>query len=489
LIAAIKARLGDVQMRMESRSKTIQRLANKPQLGDQETRQWNNLTTAQDSDQRVRATLKDALAAVEAGDVTLESGTSQGNHSPEFMRRASLDEAWHATGPMNSPDELRSRALTIIEDGDGHDTIRRMRGGRDDLSDESRAALADLVRTSGSEFSEQVIALSRPAYAEVFEAYLRGEESSMTPEQAHALRDVRALTRDEARATLLESGTGAFAVPTMLDNTINVQNVGSVNALRSIASNAKINTQTWHGISTAGITAEITSEAVEVADATPTLGTLACTPVRCDAYAELSMEMIQDSDVAGQLSALFRDAADQLEATNMVSGTTAGLTGVVTTVGATTASRVTSAQTATFIVADVFNVDNGLPARYRPNASWLAHWATFNAARQFTVGASPSAGSFWSDLNDGRPPRLVGHPTYEASAMTSSVSTSTAQCLLVGDFKQGFKIVDRITSFVLRNDWIVGASNRPKGVTGFAYFWRVGCVVTNADSFRLLKLR
>jgi hypothetical protein len=87
----------------------------------------------------------------------------------------------------------------------------------------------------------------------------------------------------------------------------------------------------------------------------------------------------------------------------------------------------------------VFNVDNNLPARYRPNSAWVAHWAVWNATRQFSVASGAQAGAFWVNLgSDVRPvaagqasgEQLLGRSLYESSAMTNSVTTSAADVLI-----------------------------------------------------------
>jgi HK97 family phage major capsid protein len=377
-----------------------------------------------------------------------------------------------------------------VEAGDQEDSVKRVRGERlGEVTDEARTALDDLVRSSDAHFAEQLIGLSRPAYHTAFEMYLRGEDRYWDDEQRAAARTVASLTGEELRTTLLESNTGAVAVPTFLSPEILIQNSGSSNPFRRLASHASINTQTWTGIGSAGITAEVTGEAVEVADATPTLASLSITPLRCDMYAELSAEMIADADAAGQLMRLFQDGKDNLEAVRMATGSTAGLTGVITTISATTASRVQASTGGSFGAVDCFALDNAVPSRYRSNASWVANWAVYSQIRQFSISPSPASSNFWVDMApQAGGSLLLGHGTYESSAMTSTMTTAGVFPLIIGDFSAGFKVVDRVTAFVLRSDWIVGASNRPKGVTGFAFFWRVGCGVIDASAFRLLKL-
>src|SRR5947208_2812794 len=68
------------------------------------------------------------------------------------------------------------------------------------------------------------------------------------------------------RAALNEGSTtqGGFLVPPFLDPTIILTNVGTTNPFRSISTVKSIMTQTWKGVTSAGVTAEWTAEASEM---------------------------------------------------------------------------------------------------------------------------------------------------------------------------------------------------------------------------------
>jgi hypothetical protein len=64
---------------------------------------------------------------------------------------------------------------------------------------------------------------------------------------------------------------GGFLVPFHLDPAVLLTSAGSVNPLRVIARVEPIATDTWNGVSSAGVTAEWLAEEAEAADAAPTL--------------------------------------------------------------------------------------------------------------------------------------------------------------------------------------------------------------------------
>ena len=295
------------------------------------------------------------------------------------------------------------------------------------------------------------------------------------------------------RAAMAEGATttGGFMVPVIIDPTIILANAGISNPFRQISTVKSITTETWKGVTSAGVTAEWTAEAAEAADASPTIAQPVITPVRADAYVQASFEMIEDTSIATELAMLFADARDRLEGTAFAVGT--GSTqpdGVVLDVAATTASRVAATTNGAFGAVDVFALDNAMSQRYRANASWVANKTMYNLARQFAIGTGGMTGSFWVDFGGGRPSSLIGYPAFESSAMLSSLSTATASTdnvILLGDFRAGYYIVDRVGMSVAYNPLVIGSSRRPTGEVGWFAYWRVGAKVVIPDAFRILQ--
>jgi HK97 family phage major capsid protein len=286
------------------------------------------------------------------------------------------------------------------------------------------------------------------------------------------------------------AGNGGYLIPFALDPTINLSNSGSINPFRSIARVETLsNSNIWHGITSAGVTAEWTAEAAEFADASPQFTQPSVTPIKGDVYVQASWEVWQDSNIDQQLSTLFADAKDRLEATAFCSGT--GSTqpfGLITRLSTTTASRVNVTTNGTFTSVDVFATAQNLSARWQPNAKWLASYQLGFTIRQFGVGSSPAASSFWADLGSAQPPTLLGRPFIECSGMTGTLSAATASSdsiLCYGDFSE-FLVVDRLGATVVPNPVVLGSSRRPTGEIGMSMYFRVGSDVLVTDAFRLL---
>lgn len=303
----------------------------------------------------------------------------------------------------------------------------------------------------------------------------------------------RALLPEHQRAALAEGSnpTGGFLLPTHLDPTILLTNVGVANPIRGIASVASITTNTWHGITSAGVSAEWTAEASEVTDASPSFASPTIPVHRADAYVQGSFEVFADTNIGEQLALLFADARDRLEETAHILGS--GSTqpwGIVTELALVTASRVDAQTNGAFGSIDVFALDNALGDRWRRGARWIAHKAWFNRVRQLSSGSAPQH-AFWEDLGGGQPALLLGYPTHPVTAMQSTLSTATASnddVLCLADYRAGYQIVDRIGMGVAHTDWIMGANRRPTLEQGWLAYWRTGARVTVPQAFKILRV-
>jgi HK97 family phage major capsid protein len=400
---------------------------------------------------------------------------------------------WHAStrtaawdAPIDPRDKrgLESRALAALDQ-------------QSDLKSDDGDRIDRLVRSdAGGADAELVIVTSNPHYRTAFRKMVRDPQFghlAFTPDEQAAFAAAQGSQVRTAMSTT--AGNGGYLIPFALDPTIQLTNTGTQNPWRDICRVTTLNNSNiWHGVSSAGVSAEWTGEAAEATDASPTFSQPTITAQRADVYVQGSYEVFEDSNIDEQLTTLFMDAKDRHEATAFATGSgTNRPYGVVTRLQGTTASRVAAQTNASFGAVDVYAMDNNLPARYQPNAAWVAPKWMFNLCRQFP-GTNQS--TFWVDMGGGTPAELIGHPTYLSSDIlnaggTTGLSTATASnddVLVIADFKQLYTIVDRIGSLMISNPWIVGSNNRPTGQTGWYFFWRVGGDTTNNDAGRLLRI-
>jgi HK97 family phage major capsid protein len=441
---------------------------------------------------REETLLDSEIVALVAGDKSLTRERAFGDGDGpkgrlQHLRR--VDDPWAERSFYDGPTELRDAALTVVDRGD--QSIDR--GSADDtmpIEPEDRARVERLLREDEhGDLAAYVVASSRPSYAAAFNKAMQGRTMLWSDEERAAMVSLDSTRmREESRAALSTTGAnGGFLIPFFLDPSVILTNAGTINPYRQICRVVTIPTNVWHGVSSAGVTAEWTSEASEVTDASPTFLQPTITPIRADAYVQASWEVVGDTNIAAQLGLLFADAKANLEGTAFAVGT--GSTqpeGIVTRLNVTTASKVSAQTNGSFGLVDCFALVNSLPARAQANARWTGHWGIANLIRQFGIGSTGNS-AFWADLGPDVPSLLLGAPFHRVSAMQSSLSAATASSdniLVIGDWSR-YLIVDRIGMEVVPAV-VYGANRRPTGETGFTAWWRVGSDTTDASQFRLL---
>jgi HK97 family phage major capsid protein len=287
------------------------------------------------------------------------------------------------------------------------------------------------------------------------------------------------------RATTVGTGSLGYMLPFPLDPTIILTNTGSSNPYRRVSRVEQTTSNTWNGVTSAGVDAAFGAESVAATDANPAVAQLQITPQRARAWVFGSYESLADSDLGAQLPRLFADAKDRLEEGAFATG--AG-TGVFPQGAVTAATTGNTAAATAYAVADVYTLQARLSPRFRNSrsAAFLANLFYLNKTRQFdTAGGS----SFWANLGQGTPEQLLGKPIFESSSM-SSATAQNSLVLLFGDFEQ-YVIVDRVGMSILYNPMIMAAAtgNLPTGEAGWFAFWRVGAKASTANALQVLKIQ
>jgi HK97 family phage major capsid protein len=461
-------------------------------LDDAQRSDWEGLNTEYDSleteavaleERNARmADLRSRTLVVETGDGAAGAGAHRAGGVQVQRSRPDnlydLEELRNVRGAEYGR-AVRDRAMWAIEDWD--------RSVPAEHRERAAALVANPRARLDREVAEHILRYGSPEYFSAWCRVLANPQTGLSLLDADEARAMRAAMNE---ATLADGG---YMVPPFLDPTVILQNVGISNPFREIATVKATTFAVWKGVTSAGVTAEWTAEAAEAADASPTVGSPAITPHRADAYVQASFEMIEDTSIAMDLATLFGDARDRLEGAAFATGAGDSSNqpqGVVTGVAAVTSSRVAATTAYTFGAPDVFDVDNAMSQRYRPGAHWVANKSIYNLARQFAIGSGGMTGSFWVDFGGGHPSSLIGYPVHEASAMAGALATTgTAHnVLILGNFSQGYYIVDRIGMSVAYNPLVIGTNRRPTGEVGWFAFWRTGGAVINADAFRLLQV-
>ena len=368
-------------------------------------------------------------------------------------------------------DELRSRAYTAIE---------KMPAATDKI----RAAATQILERfddKDSSLAKMCLATSSPAYMGAWAKMARGLDHEL---EAH---ETRALS--EARAMSLTDANGGYLVPFQLDPTVIITSNGSLNQIRQAARSVVATGDVWNGVSSAAVSWSWDAEASEVSDDQTTFAQPTVPVYTARGFVPISIEALMDEqNVTSEVARLLAEGKDDLESVAFATGTgSAQPTGIVTAL-AGTSSEINAAADDTFALADVYTIQGALPSKYRGRAAWLANNSIYNRVRQFDTSGG---GGFWTNLNDGRPPQLLGRPALEAEAMDGSITTTGAVsnfALVFGDFSN-YVIADRIGMSVEFIPHLFHTSNnRPSGQRGWFAYYRTGADSVNDGAFRLLDV-
>ena len=288
----------------------------------------------------------------------------------------------------------------------------------------------------------------------------------------------------------LTDSAGGFMVPLSLDPAILLTSNGSINPLRQISRVVTIATDSWNGVTSAGVTAEWIAEAAEVADASPTLAGPSIPVHKADAFVPFSFEIEGDAvNYMSELGRLLVDGAEQLAAAAYTTGSGSGQpTGIVTSLVASsgTVGLVAPVTPETLAASDVYATQNALPARFQAKAQWCANLGTINALRQFET----TNGALKFPALQDNPPGLLGRPMNELSNMDGVINASATENnypLLYGSFEH-FVIVDRVGTTIELVPHLMGSNRRPNGTRGALLWFRTGSNVVVPQAFRLLSI-
>lgn len=372
--------------------------------------------------------------------------------------------------------ELRSRALTAVEQAaglrdDDREHVTRFLESLD-LDDED-------VEDGTRKVARHIIATSSPEY-------LRAWTKAMKTFGRTGQADVSALSTLQ-RAMSLTDAAGGFAVPLPVDPTLIPNYAVQVHPFREISTTRQVVTNRLRTVNSTAATASWDGEAAEVSDDATTFANIDITVHKAQVFIPFSIEIGEDyPGFTDDVRMLLQDSKDDLEATAFATGSgTNQPVGIVTALTGGS-SVVTSATTDTFAVADVYNVEENLAAKFRARGQWVANKRILNDIRQF---GTSDGHALWARLADGQPERLLGYPTHEAEAMDGTINALADNFVLIlGDWRF-YYIVDRVGfSLELVPHLFHTANNRPSGQRGFYGYWRVGADSVNDRAFRMLNV-
>lgn len=436
-----------------------------------------------DTEQRqaqLRAVLDDPAATERVAAPTRPAPAAFGRTAPTLIPTRDIYDLTEARNQARSMDDLpgilRDRAMRAVE-------LAQFPGAPNREDAQERAAhLVETVDDEHGTLARRMLQTGSPLYNRAFGKMMQK-------------LSVNGLSGEESRALALGTdAAGGYAVPFQLDPTVILTSSGVINPLRQLARVVQIVGKKWEGVTSAGVTVTRGAEGDEAPDSTPTLAQPSADTQRVQGFVPFSVELEQSwNAMRGEITMLLQDAKDTEEATSFITGDGTGTNpgGLIGTMATGSKVGQTGAAGSLTVPDDVFAVEQALPPRFRPNASWMANKAIYNKIRSAAQSKGGLAGDLWVRLAAGQPPELIGYPAYEASSMDGTIEATGAAANLIavlGDFKRGFLIVDRIGMSIELVPHLFGENGRPTGQRGIYAYWSNNCKILVPGAFRVLNV-
>jgi len=295
------------------------------------------------------------------------------------------------------------------------------------------------------------------------------------------------LSNEERAAIAVGTSTqGGYLVPTHLDPTLIITNVGSSNAIRAISRVVTLTREnTWNGVTTAGVTMSWDAELAEVSDDSPSFANPQIPTYEAHGFVQTSRQAFDDiAGLASDVLMLFADARDRLEGAAHATGSGSGQpTGIFTAI--TGSQLVVSTTAATIGLVDLQATKRAVPVRWRNRSTWVS--APVYADAVFSLGSAVGA-SYSGTLIDGNANQWLSRPVVETDDAPTTQTTTTKDAeIILGDFSN-YLIVDKpgSTSIEFIPHLFNTANNLPDGRSGWFMRFRSGADSVNDAAFRLL---
>jgi len=156
----------------------------------------------------------------------------------------------------------------------------------------------------------------------------------------------------------------------------------------------------------------------------------------------------------------------------------AGLTAAANTTGTYGISWATDD---TVTLDELLECEYALPARYLNGSSWLMHRKTELAAR-ILKEATTGAYLWQPSLMSGEPNNFDGYPVRNNASLQYPADTVEGTNVIFGNFKMGYRILDRMGMSIQRLDELYAES----GLVGFKAHFRVGGDVIRHAAFQVI---
>jgi HK97 family phage major capsid protein len=188
-----------------------------------------------------------------------DGGSPYRGGSPDLVTRANrdpYDNLEAVRGRVVTRGELLSRAMDAIE-------VEAKRGNLE----HDFAETATQKVQGRPDVARHMLMTGSEEYQEAFRAYVEDPQGNV-----------------QRAALTLTLANGGYLLPFVLDPTIILTNTGSANPWRRISNVKQTTSNTWNGVTSAGVNAAWLTEGTIVTDGSPTVGNVVVTPQKAAAW-------------------------------------------------------------------------------------------------------------------------------------------------------------------------------------------------------------
>jgi HK97 family phage major capsid protein/HK97 family phage prohead protease len=280
------------------------------------------------------------------------------------------------------------------------------------------------------------------------------------------------------------AGNGGYLVPPVLLNELQ-KNLILFSPIRNIARVTSISVPTVTlPKRTANLTGAWVAETGTRTESDPTYAQQSFTAYEYATYIDVSLELLEDSlfDLGQSLMQDIGQEFGRAEGAAFVAGNGTGKpTGFL---NAPASGQIVAAAGNAIAPDDIIHLFHALPSFYAQQGVFMANRYTIGLIRAFKSSTGEylwAPGSGENGLVPGNSSTLLGRPIIEVPDMPDSAPATIA--LAFGDMQQPYRIVDRISVNVLRDDF----TQRATGQVRFHARRRVGGAVGKAEALCFLQ--
>ena len=200
------------------------------------------------------------------------------------------------------------------------------------------------------------------------------------------------------------------------------------------------------------------------------------------ALVDISSQLLEDSafDMEAEMNQEFAEQFAKAEGASFITGNGSGKpTGLLH--GSTIAHTATGAASAVISTDNLMDLVHGLKSDYAANATMMFNRSTLGRIRMLKDTAGQFIFQTGFSGQSGAPNTIIGIPYVEAPDMPDANSANKS--VIVGDFRRGYMILDRIALSVLRDPF----SQASSGLVRYIARKRIGGEVILAEAMRVLK--